>query len=121
MRYREFVREGDPQMDPSVLLSALELMAHEASDKGMPPVIKMNDLIQIVKQPGTTFDYNALVQYYKTVPAVKNLIKSFNRDEVVLKDPDGVDEFTTGADGVDVDLGTDTVARMAHSALNKRK
>ena len=121
MRFREFVREGDPQMDSSVLLSTLELMAHDASDKGMPPVIKMNDLIQIVKQPGTTFDYNALVQYYKTVPAVKNLIKSFNRDEVVLKDPDGEDEFTTGADGVDVDLGTDTVSRMAHSALNKRK
>lgn len=120
MRYREFVREGDPQMDPSVLLSALELMAHEANDKGMPPVIKVNDLIQIVKQPGTTFDYNALVNAYKTVPAVKNLIKSFNRDEVVLKDPEGDDEFTTSAD-VDVDLGTDTVARMAHSALNKRQ
>lgn len=120
MRFSEFIREGDPQGDASILTSTLELMAQEANDKGMPPVIKVSDLIQIVKQPGTTFDYNALVNAYKTVPAVKNLIKSFNRDEVILKDPEGDDEFTTGAD-VDVDLGTDTVARMAHSALNKRQ
>lgn len=120
MRLREFIRGGDAQTDPSVLLSALDLMRQDVQDKGLPPVIKMSDLIQIVKQPGTTFDYNTLVNLYKKIPAVKNLIKSFNRDEVVLSDPEGNDEFTTSAD-VDVDLGTDTVARMANKALKKRK
>ena len=119
MRFSEFIKEGDPQGDPSVLLATLDLLRKYASEKNMPPVISVDDLINLVKQPGSTFNYSTLVNAYKTVPAVKKLIKSFNRQEVVLSAADGEEEFTTSAD-VDVDLGTDTVARMAHKALNKR-
>jgi hypothetical protein len=121
MRISEISQRGDPQQGYTALLGALELMRKTASDQGTPPVIPMDDFIRIVKQPGTTFDYNTLVTAYKNVPAIKNLIKSFNRDQVVLTSADGEEEFTTDGDNVDVDLGLNTVARMAHKALSKRK
>ena len=118
MRYSEIIKEGDSS---PILLTTLELMQRHASEKGMPPVIPTDDLINLVKQPGMVFDYNTLVKAYKTVPAIKQLIKSFNRQEVVLAAADGEEEFSTSGDNVDVDLGTNTVARMAHQALSKRK
>lgn len=120
MKIRDIIREGDPQKGPSVLLTTLELLRNHASDKGMPPVISTNQLIDLVKQPGMSFTYASLVDAYKKEPAIKKIIKSFNREEVILSNPDGEDEFTTSA-SVGVDLGTDTVSRMAHNALNKRQ
>ena len=117
MRYSDIIREGDSS---PILLTTLELMRKHASDHNMPPVIPTNDLIDLVKQPGMTFDYNTLVNAYKTLPAIKKLIKSFNREEVVLTAADGEEEFSTTGDDVDVDLGVNTVARMAHKALAKR-
>lgn len=120
MRFREFVREGDPQNDPSVLLTSLELLRQHAQDNKTAPVIPTNDLLALVKQPGMTFTYSSLVHAYKNDPAIKKLIKSFNKDTVTFTSVDGEDEFSLDPNSPDVDLGTDTVARMAHKALSKR-
>lgn len=119
MRISEILREGDPQQDPSVLLTTLELLRNHADDKGSAPVLSTENLIKLMKNSGVMFDYDSLVSAYKTEPAVKELIKSFNKDTITLH-TDSADEFSIDSDGANMDLGTDTVARMAHKALAKR-
>jgi hypothetical protein len=120
MRISEILKEGDPQGDPTVLLTTLELLRQHAHDKSTAPVINTADLISLVGNSGAIFSYDSLVSAFKTDPAIKQLIKSFNRDTVILSGLDGDDEFTTSANSPDIDLGTDMVARMAQKAMSKR-
>ena len=119
MRISEILREGDPQKGSSVLLTTLELLRNHADDKESSPVLSTDSLLQLMKNSGVMFDYDSLVNAYKTEPAVKELIKSFNKDSITLH-TDISDEFSMDSDGNNMDLGTDTVARMAHKALAKR-
>jgi hypothetical protein len=119
MRISEILREGDPQRDPSVLITTLELLRNHADDNETAPVLSTENLFKLMKNSGAMFDYDSLVHAYKTEPAVKELIKSFNKDTITLR-TDSADEFSMDSDGANMDLGTDTVARMAHKALAKR-
>tara|TARA_B110000977_G_C11040249_1_gene478592 strand:+ start:135 stop:482 length:348 start_codon:yes stop_codon:yes gene_type:complete len=114
MRFSEIIREGDPQDGHSVLLTTLEFLTQRSADAGAPMSISTQSLINTVRNTGAIFDYAGLVAAYKD-PAVKELIKSFNKDVVTFKGANDID-----AEQGDVDLGTDTVARMASKALTKR-
>jgi hypothetical protein len=120
MRLSEITKKGDPQGDPGVLLTTLELLRQHAHDNGSAPVINTDDLISLANNSGAMFTYDTLVRAYKTKPAIKELIKSFNRDTITLSGLDGDDDFSLDPNSPDIDLGTDTVARMAHKALAKR-
>ena len=94
MRLREFA--GDSATSESNLVTALELLRHRSADKASPATISTKSLINLVLNTDKTFSYDALVDANENNPAVKNLIKSFNKDQVILAPlNDGEDSTTT--------------------------
>ena len=71
-----------------------------------------------------TFDYDALVAANENNPALKNLIKSYNKDYIELRpagEDDDTDATTTNTpDGAATDAPVDTVANMAKRAAKSR-
>ena len=122
MRLDEFIHS--PKNTPeSNLLTALELIQHRYKDKEKVPNVSTQSLINLVRNTDRTFDYEALAQANETNPAVKNLIKSFNKDVVELNPIQPVaddDETTTNVGDTTTDAPVDTVANMAKRAAKSR-
>jgi hypothetical protein len=127
MRLREFAH-GPTNTPESNLVTALELLRHRSKDTSAPATISTQSLINLVLNTDRTFDYDALVNANDTNSAVKNLIKSFNQDQVVLAPLQGGDEeesTTTNIDTDGVDQNTfqapvDDVSSMAKRAAKTR-
>ena len=124
MRLREFIH-GPTNTPESNLVTALELLRHRSADKSSPATISTQSLINLVLNTDRTFDYNALVSANENNPAVKNLIKSFNRDQVILAPLQGSEEepTTTNTDAVDqttFQAPVDDVTSMAKRAAKTR-
>jgi hypothetical protein len=122
VRLDEFIQS--PKNTPeSNLLTALELIQHRYKDKEKVPNVSTQSLINLVRNTDRTFDYEALAQANETNPAVKNLIKSFNKDIVELNPiqpaEDEVDT-TTNVGDTTTDAPVDTVANMAKRAAKTR-
>ena len=72
-----------------------------------------------------TFDYDALVQANTNNPALKNLIKSYNKDYIELR-PAGEDNDSSATvenpkdQDADPNAPVDTVSNMAKQAARKR-
>jgi hypothetical protein len=122
VRLNEFVH-GPTNTPESNLLTALELIQHRYKDKEKVPNVSTQSLINLVRNTDRTFDYEALAQANETNPAVKNLIKSFNKDFVELNpvqpSADDVDTTTNIGDQT-TDAPVDTVANMAKRAAKSR-
>ena len=122
MRLDEFIHS--PKNTPeSNLLTALELIQHRYKDKEKLPNVSTQSLINLVRNTDRTFDYEALVQANETNPAVKNLIKSYNKDFVELNQIQPVEdetETTTNIGDETTDAPVDTVANMAKRAAKTR-
>ena len=120
MRLHEF-NHGPTNTPESNLLTALELIQHRYKDKEQVPNISTQSLINLVLNTDRTFDYDALVDAVENNPAVKNLIKSFNKDYVELNTIDADDSTTTVTpDGEATDAPVDTVSSMAKRAGKNR-
>ena len=121
MRLREFTH-GPTNTPESNLLTALELIQHRYKDKEQVPNISTQSLINLVLNTDRTFDYDALANAVETNPAVKNLIKSFNKDYVELNPlgTEGDETTTVTPDGEATDAPVDTVSNMATRAAKKR-
>ena len=120
MRLHEF-EHGPTNTPESNLLTALELIQHRYKDKDKVPNISTQSLINLVLNTDRTFDYDALVDAVENNPAVKNLIKSFNKDYVELNTIDADDSTTTVTpDGEATDAPVDTVSSMAKRAGKNR-
>ena len=121
MRLREFTH-GPTNTPESNLLTALELIQHRYKDKEQVPNISTQSLINLVLNTDRTFDYDALANAVETNPAVKNLIKSFNKDYVELNPlgTEGDETTTVTPDGEATDAPVDTVSDMATRAAKKR-
>ena len=123
MRLDEFIHS--PKNTPeSNLTTALELIRHRYKDKKQPPKISTQSLINLVLNTDKTFDYDALVNANETNPALKNLIKSYNKDYIELQ-PAGelndTDATTTNTPAGDATTApVDTVSNMAKQAARKR-
>jgi len=124
MRIDEFIHS--PKNTPeSNLTTALELLRHRYSDNDQTPVkIKTQSVINLVLNTDKTFDYDALVSANETNPAVKNLIKTFNKDYVELR-PTGADAAnnlttTNPEEGDPTQNPVDDVTSMAKRAAKKR-
>ncbi len=123
MRLDEFVHS--PKNTPeSNLTTALELIRHRYKDKKQLPKISTQSLINLVLNTDKTFDYDALVSANETNPALKNLIKSYNKDYIELRpagELDDTDATTTNTPAGDATTApVDTVANMAKKAAKKR-
>lgn len=105
-------------------MTALELIRNRYKDRDKLPKISTQSLINLVLNTDRTFDYDALVQSAEENPAVKNLIKSYNKDTVELRPAGelGNDEGTTTItpDNEVTDAPVDTVSDMAVRAGKKR-
>ena len=122
MRLREFAH-GPTNTPESNLVTALELIQHRYKDKEKLPNVSTQSLINLVRNTDRTFDYEALVQANETNPAVKNLIKSYNKDFVELNQIQPVEdetETTTNVGDETTQAPVDTVANMAKRAAKTR-
>jgi hypothetical protein len=123
VRLNEF--QHSPKNTPeSNLTTALELIRHRYKDKKQPPKISTQSLINLVLNTDKTFDYDALVAANENNPALKNLIKSYNKDYIELQ-PAGADDNTDATttntpSGDATQAPVDTVSNMAKSAAKKR-
>ena len=123
MRLDEFIHS--PKNTPeSNLTTALELIRHRYKDKQQLPKISTQSLINLVLNTDKTFDYDALVSANENNPALKNLIKSYNKDYIELRpagDLDDTDATTTNTPAGDTATApVDTVSNMAKQAARKR-
>lgn len=123
MKINEFIHS--PTNTPeSNLVTALELIRNQYKDRNKTPRINTQSLINMVLNTDKTFDYNALVQAAEENPAVKNIIKSFNKDYVILRsdEPEGDATTTTipPEGGDPTQQPVDTVGDMAKRAGKKR-
>ncbi len=123
MRLNEF--QHSPKNTPeSNLTTALELIRHRYKDKKQPPKISTQSLINLVLNTDKTFDYDALVAANENNPALKNLIKSYNKDYIELQtagDEAATDATTTNTPSGDATTApVDTVSNMAKQAARKR-
>jgi hypothetical protein len=122
VRLDEFIHS--PKNTPeSNLLTALELIRNRYKDKDKLPKISTQSLINLVLNTDKTFNYDALVSANDTNPAVKNLIKSYNKDHIELRPAGelGDDEATTTNVGDDATQApVDTVKNMAKRAAKTR-
>jgi hypothetical protein len=122
VRLNEFVH-GPTNTPESNLLTALELIQHRYKDKEKLPNISTQSLINLVRNTDRTFDYEALVQANDNNPAVKNLIKSYNKDFVELNQIQPVEdetETTTNVGDATTQAPVDTVSNMAKRAAKSR-
>ena len=123
MRLDEFIHS--PKNTPeSNLTTALELIRNRYKDKQQPPKISTQSLINLVLNTDKTFDYDALVAANENKPALKNLIKSYNKDYVELvpagEDADTDATTTNTPTGDATTAPVDTVSNMAKRAAKSR-
>ena len=123
MRLSEFAH-GPTNTPESNLVTALELIRNRYKDVPTPPKISTQSLINMVLNTDRTFDYDALVSANTNNPAVKNLIKSYNKDYVELKNADDAAEeestTTNTPKGDPTQNPVDTVDDMAKRAAKTR-
>jgi hypothetical protein len=121
VRLDEFVH-GPTNTPESNLVTALELIQHRYKDKDKVPNVSTQSLINLVRNTDRTFDYDALISANENNPAVKTLIKSFNKDIVELNPVnDGEEQApTTNIGDETTQAPVDTVSNMAKSAAKKR-
>jgi hypothetical protein len=123
VRLNEFTH-GPTNTPESNLTTALELIRNRYKDKQQPPKISTQSLINLVLNTDKTFDYDALVSANENNPALKNLIKSYNKDYIELlpagEDADTDATTTNTPDGEATQAPVDTVSNMAKRAAKTR-
>lgn len=122
MRLRE-ITDNAINNPESNLITALELLRNRYKDVPSAPKLKTQSLINLVLNTDRTFDYEALVRANEENPAVRNLIKSFNREVLVLQpfgDEEAGEDITNTPDGESTQAPVDTVNSMAKRAAAKR-
>ena len=119
MRLSEFENDKKPTAPESNLVTALELIRQRYKDRDQPPKISTQSLINMVLNTDKNFSYDALVAANDNNPAIKNLIKRYNKDYVELRSADDVED-EEGYNTPDVDAPVDTVPSMAKHAAKRR-
>jgi len=114
VRLHEFTH-GPTNTPESNLITALELIRNRYKDQDTPPKISTQSVINLVLNTDKTFDYDALVAANENNPALKNIIKSYNKDYIELYpvgEPAEPEQTNQEPD-------EDVVANMANAAAKK--
>lgn len=122
MRLREFALHEDGNQYAN-LVSVLMFLKNSAQERGLTPKMGTESLINLVKNSGQpAFEFDDLLAAIDADPAVKELVKSANRDEVVIRaDHDQEVTTDTGAKSSSVKNPEQTVKTMAKKALDRRQ
>ena len=122
MRLKEFtLQENGDQF--ANLVSVLMFLKNSAQERNLTPKISTESLINLVKNSGQpAFEFDDLTAAIDANPAVKELIKSANQNEVVIRaDHDQEVTTDTDADTSSVKNPEQTVKAMAKKAVDRRQ
>ena len=118
MRFTEF-KNNNKELE-SALVNTLANLRGEADDRKQSSEISFGALSQIMKNTGhPAFSYDLFKHLYDSGDTLKNIIKDFDTEKVVLKTEK--DAETDPEMDFDNQGSTDKVKQMAKSAMNRRK
>ena len=118
MRFTEF-KNNNKELE-SALVNTLANLKGEADERKQSSEISFGALSQIMKNTGhPAFSYDLFKHLYDSGDTLKNIIKDFDTEKVVLKTEK--DAETDPAMDFDNQGSTDKVKQMAKSAMNRRK
>ena len=118
MRFTEF-KNNNKEIE-SALVNTLANLRGEADDRNQSSEISFGALSQIMKNTGhPAFSYDLFKHLYDSGDTLKNIIKDFDTEKVVLKTEK--DAETDPEMDFDNQGSTDKVKQMAKSAMNRRK
>lgn len=122
MRLREFSSQENGSQYAN-LVSVLMFLKTSAQERGLSPKISTQSLINLVKNSGQpVFEFDDLLAAIEADPAVKELVKNANRDEVVIRAEHDQDVSTdSDSDSSSIKNPEQTVKAMAKKALNRRQ
>ena len=117
MRFFEFKPNKDLE---SALVNTLMNMKGDADEKNSSSEISFDAVTSIMKNTGfPTFNYDLFKQMYDQGDELKQVVKDFDREKIVIQTEK--DAETDPAMDFDNQGSTDTVKKMAKSAMNRRK
>ena len=118
MRFLEFQNSNKQLL--SALMNTLNQLRGEANEKDQSSQISFDAVTSIMKNTGfPTFNYDLFKQMYDQGDELKKVVKDFDREKIVIqteKDAETDPEMDFDNQG-----STDTVKKMAKSAMNRRK
>ena len=119
MRFTEFNESKASELE-SALVNTLTNLRGEADDRHQSSEISFGAVDQIMKNTGhPTFSYDLFKNLHDSGDALKNIVKDFDNEKIVLKTEK--DAETDPAMDFDNQGSTDKVKQMAKSAMNRRK
>ena len=118
MRFLEFKNSNKQLL--SALMNTLNQLRGEANEKDQSSQISFDAVTSIMKNTGfPTFNYDLFKQMYDQGDELKQVVKDFDREKIVIQTEK--DAETDPAMDFDNQGSTDTVKKMAKSAMNRRK
>ena len=121
MRFTEFKlnENGNKELE-SALVNTLTNLRGEADKRHEASEISFSAVEEIMKNTGhPTFSYALFKNLYDSGETLKNVVKDFDQEKIVLKTEK--DAETDPAMDFDNQGSTDKVKQMAKSAMNRRK
>ena len=118
MRFFEF-NKSDTDLE-SALINILMNMKGDADEKEQASDISMDAVKQIMSNTGyPAFNYDVFKRIYDADGDLKNVVADFDNEKIVVK----TDQEAEQEPAMDYDDqgSTDTVKKMAKSAMNRRK
>jgi hypothetical protein len=118
MRFTEF-KNSNKELE-SALVNTLMNVRGDADDKNQSSEISFDAVDSIMKNTGhPTFSYDLFKHLYDSGDTLKNVVKDFDNEKIVLKTEKDAEEDPE----MDFDNqgSTDKVKQMAKSAMNRRK
>jgi hypothetical protein len=118
MRFLEF-QNSNKELE-SALMNTLNQLRGEADEKDQSSQISLDAVTSIMKNTGfPTFNYDLFKQMYDQGASLKQVVKDFDREKIVIKtEKDAEDDPQMDFDNQG---STDKVKQMAKSAMNRRK
>ncbi len=118
MRFYEF-NKNDTELE-SALINILLNMKGDADEKDIATDVSMDAVKQIMSNTGyPAFNYDVFKRIYDADGDLKNVVADFDNEKIVVK-TDAEAEKDPAMD-YDDQGSTDTVKKMAKSAMNRRK
>ena len=118
MRFFEF-NKSDTDLE-SAIINVLMNMKGDADERDESSEISMDAVKQIMSNTGyPAFNYDVFKRIYDADGDLKNVVADFDNEKIVIK-TDAEAEKDPAMD-YDDQGSTDTVKKMARSAMNRRK
>ena len=118
MRFFEF-NKSDTDLE-SAIINVLMNMKGDADERDESSEISMDAVKQIMSNTGyPAFNYDVFKRIYDADGDLKNVVADFDNEKIIIKTDAEVEKDP--AMDYDDQGSTDTVKKMARSAMNRRK